>query len=345
MYGTLEILEPDGDQYNFELTQELVTIGRAQECEVTLADQQTSRQHTQVRCSADGCAVVDLGSTNGTTVQGQRLPANQPVPLTDKMVFVLGRTRIRYLAPSKQPRPAAPPPPPVARKEQPEQETAADRPPPIVPVEKEPPKPKPAAPPPPPPPPPPAQPRPAGPAAPPSPVSLPPEVSSYLANLPAIYGQGDFIGRFLLIFEHLLLPVDRQIDHLALLFDPRHTPAELLPWLASWVDLVLDETWPEERRRELIQSAVQLYQWRGTNRGLKEYLRIYTGVEPEIYEPISRMDLSKEPDTRGRLAAQSFVVTLRVPDPDDVDRAKVTTIVEAEKPAHTAYQLRVEKAQ
>jgi phage tail-like protein len=179
---------------------------------------------------------------------------------------------------------------------------------------------------------------------PPLPAGLPEEISSYLTNLPSIYAQNDFIGRFLLIFEHLLLPIDRQIDHLALLFDPRHTPGELLPWLASWVDLVLDETWPEPRRRELIRSAVELYQRRGTLRGLKEYLRIYTGVSPEIYEPITRMDLSKKVDARGRLAAYSFVVTLKVPDPKAVDQAKVIAIIEAEKPAHTAYQLRIEKA-
>lgn len=152
------------------------------------------------------------------------------------------------------------------------------------------------------------------------------------------------MGRFLLLFEHLLLPVDRQIDHLAQLFDPHVTPGELLPWLASWVDLVLDETWPEEKRRELIHSAVKLYQWRGTARGLKEYLRIYTGVTPEIFEPISRLDLSKAQDARGQLAAHSFVVTLRVPNPKAIDQDKVTAIIEAEKPAHTAYQLRVEKA-
>jgi len=334
MYGTLEILEPDGDQYTFELTQEVVTLGRADECEITLADQQASRQNTQVRCSASGCAVVDLGSTNGTSIKGQDLPANQPVPLADKTVFVIGHTRIRYLAPKAKPVAAKP------------KEPEGDRPPPIVPV-KEKAKPKRrarrAAPPPPPPPPPATRPKPTGPGMPALPLGMPEEISSYLANLPAIYTQNDFIGRFLLIFEHLLLPVDRQIDHLALLFDPRHTPAELLPWLASWVNLVLDETWPEAKRRELIRSAVELYQWRGTSRGLKEYLRIYTGVTPEIYEPVTRMDLSKKVDARGRLAAHSFVVTLRVPKPKAVDQAKVTTIIEAEKPAHATYQLRIEK--
>ena len=333
MYGTLEILEPDGDQVTFELTKEVVTIGRAAECEITLADKEASRQHTQIRCQEGGCALVDLGSANGTTIRGQRLQPNQAVALKDKMVFVVGRTRVRYLAPKPARAPKA-------------EKSAADRPPPAE-GKKPPPRPRTrrrAAPPLPPPPPPPTRIEKApGPAEPPLPLGFPSEISTFLEHLPSVYASNDFIGRFLLIFERLLLPIDRQIDHLDSLFDPRYSPPELLHWLAGWVNLVLDETWPEQKRRQLIRSAVKLYQWRGTARGLKEYLRIYTGVTPEIFEPITRIDLDEPLDARGREAARSFIVTLRVKDPKAIDHSKVTAIIEAEKPAHSAYQLRVEK--
>jgi P2-related tail formation protein len=48
--------------------------------------------------------------------------------------------------------------------------------------------------------------------------------------------------------------------------------------------LVLDETWPVEKRRRLIREALELYRWRGTIRGLRSFVEIYTGLTPEIVE-------------------------------------------------------------
>src|SRR5262249_38709182 len=48
-------------------------IGRLPECAVPLSDQQVSRRHAEVRARGDGYVVTDLGSTNGTFVNGARL--------------------------------------------------------------------------------------------------------------------------------------------------------------------------------------------------------------------------------------------------------------------------------
>ena len=82
-------------------------------------------------------------------------------------------------------------------------------------------------------------------------------------------------------------------------------------------------------------AAVDLYQWRGTRRGLSEFLRLYTGLTPEITEHgVGR---------RAATAADAFkfTVRLRVPDPAQVDRAVVEAIIETEKPAHTGYTLEI----
>ena len=97
---------------------------------------------------------------------------------------------------------------------------------------------------------------------------VPSDRSSYLNYLPGIYRESHFLGRFLLIFESILGPIERTVDNLPYYFDPELTPPECVAWLGSWLGLVLDERWPEERRRGLIGSAVELYQWRGTRRGL-----------------------------------------------------------------------------
>ena len=105
--------------------------------------------------------------------------------------------------------------------------------------------------------------------------------SSYLEYLPALYQDDEFMGQFLLIFESILKPVDNTVGNLELYFDPQMIPEPLLPWLSSWVDLALDPTWPLERRRELVKSAAELYRWRGTRRGLAEYLRIIPAATPK----------------------------------------------------------------
>jgi pSer/pThr/pTyr-binding forkhead associated (FHA) protein len=50
-----------------------VVIGRAPECDISVASDEVSRRHVQVRPISDGLSVEDLGSSNGTYVNGQRL--------------------------------------------------------------------------------------------------------------------------------------------------------------------------------------------------------------------------------------------------------------------------------
>jgi phage tail-like protein len=156
--------------------------------------------------------------------------------------------------------------------------------------------------------------------------------SSYIQYLPAIYQEDEFLGRFLKIFEDVLSPVERILENIHLYFDPMMAPEGFLPWLASWIDLVLDENWPIQKRRELIKAGVELYRWRGTKRGLREYLRIYTGVEPEIIEHFDGNDGGP----------YRFTVIIRVPDPKSLNERLVRRVINAEKPAHTTYELRIE---
>lgn len=157
--------------------------------------------------------------------------------------------------------------------------------------------------------------------------------SRYLQYLPAMYQEDDFLGRFLMIFEEALSPVEQILQHIHLYFDPMVAPEGFLPWLASWIDLVLDENWPTQKRRELIKAGAELYHWRGTRRGLQEYLRIYTDVDPQIMEHFAE-------DEGG---PHRFTVIIRVRDPESLDERRVRQVINAEKPAHTTYELRLER--
>lgn len=172
--------------------------------------------------------------------------------------------------------------------------------------------------------------------------------SPYLQYLPAMYRRDEFIGRFLRIFEDIIQPIEGAVDNIPYYFDPGVTPEPLLPWLASWLGLVLNERWPVARRRNLIKSAVELYRWRGTKRGLSEYLRIYTGVVAQITEPVVRPKAKLDSGTK--LGAKAYLgggqpftfnVTIAAQDLAEVDIDIVRAIIESQKPAHTTYTLKV----
>ena len=164
---------------------------------------------------------------------------------------------------------------------------------------------------------------------------VPYDGSNYMQYLPGVYSGNRFLARFLLIFEALLAPIDRTVENIAYNFDPDVAPADLLPWLGSWLGLAFDEGWPEERRRELIRSAAMLYHWRGTRRGMSEFVRIYTGVAPEIVEPtLSQLASSRD-------LAFRFTVRLTVPRGTPIDRALLQRIIDVEKPAFAAGTLEV----
>lgn len=50
-----------------------VIIGRAPECEISIPSDEISRKHAQVKPISDGLSVEDLGSSNGTFINGQQV--------------------------------------------------------------------------------------------------------------------------------------------------------------------------------------------------------------------------------------------------------------------------------
>lgn len=170
---------------------------------------------------------------------------------------------------------------------------------------------------------------------------------SYLQYLPPLYRDDEFMGQFIHIFEDLMKPLENTVNNLATYFDPLLTPEPVLPWLGFWVNLALSPSWPLERRRELVRSAAMLYRWRGTRKGLSEYLRIYTGSVPEISEYIPGMHLGEETKlgVNTQLGSSGtghhFVVSLGINGEGEVDIPTIRAIIDSQKPAHTSYTLQV----
>lgn len=111
---------------------------------------------------------------------------------------------------------------------------------------------------------------------------------SYLRYLPAIYQENpaskEFLERFLSIFETTSYDLETRISHIYKYFDPDTVPPNFLNWLASWLNVALEEDWQEEKKRQLIQEAYSLYKQKGTPSGIERLIEIYTGKKPVLLE-------------------------------------------------------------
>ena len=91
--GAGSLLLPTGDRV--PLGDRVVVIGRSPECTVVLQDHNASRRHAEIRPRGTTYVVHDLGSTNGTMVNGVRV-GEQPLNAGDELTF--GGTRMRFQA-------------------------------------------------------------------------------------------------------------------------------------------------------------------------------------------------------------------------------------------------------
>jgi Inner membrane component of T3SS, cytoplasmic domain len=66
-----------------ELANGVIMIGRGSDCQLILEDDYVSTRHARVVSSPNGIYVEDLGSTNGTYVNGQRITAPTTITLAD----------------------------------------------------------------------------------------------------------------------------------------------------------------------------------------------------------------------------------------------------------------------
>jgi eukaryotic-like serine/threonine-protein kinase len=109
-----------------------ITVGRASDNQVVVDDPKVSSRQAEIRPTAQGYTITDLGSSNGTFVDGQRLDVNAPRLLMPGSTIRFGDTTFTYEVPStpvnqaqwssaeNQPNPGPFPPPSTTYGAQPE---------------------------------------------------------------------------------------------------------------------------------------------------------------------------------------------------------------------------------
>jgi serine phosphatase RsbU (regulator of sigma subunit)/pSer/pThr/pTyr-binding forkhead associated (FHA) protein len=90
----ITIQTADGATRRVPLAKERITIGRSRENDIFLPDQWLSRHHAEIWREAQGFALKDLGSKNGTNLNGARLGGQQL--LRDGDVISLGEHTLTF---------------------------------------------------------------------------------------------------------------------------------------------------------------------------------------------------------------------------------------------------------
>jgi hypothetical protein len=176
------------------------------------------------------------------------------------------------------------------------------------------------------------------------------------------------LGAVLDSMETLHQPIEEILDSLEAWLNPRRAPEPFVSYLAGWVDLdrmaEVDATAPERRRtnggptrdvvamaaataaampvsgmsrlRELVASAAELARWRGTRRGLLQFLHTATGMTGFEVDEEPRW-----PDGRPR----PFHFVLRGPGVAVQMRPLIERIVESEKPAYVTCDIQLGEQQ
>src|SRR4051812_49625154 len=73
---------PDAGR-TFEIESGQAVIGRSADADLTLTDALASSRHARLDVTTSGATLTDVGSTNGTTVDGSRIAPVTPTPLRD----------------------------------------------------------------------------------------------------------------------------------------------------------------------------------------------------------------------------------------------------------------------
>ena len=85
------VIDIDGERYLLTATRTI--LGRGAEADIVVDDTGVSRTHLSLERTPHGVVVTDLGSTNGTFVEGNRITA---ATLVDGNTVTLGRTRLLF---------------------------------------------------------------------------------------------------------------------------------------------------------------------------------------------------------------------------------------------------------
>ena len=101
----LTVIEGRKPNVVYRVVQHDTVIGRGDEADFTIDDEEISKQHCTLRVDGPVCTLTDKGSLNGTNVNGRRLPAGVGRRIRHLDEIQVGETHLMLLAGCSKHRP------------------------------------------------------------------------------------------------------------------------------------------------------------------------------------------------------------------------------------------------
>ncbi len=92
----LVVVEEEAEGAHHPVGQGTTLIGRGSSCDIVLAIGSVSRKHAQIVSQGDQFFIYDLGSTNGTFVDGQMTGPSKGSLLNDGSVISIGEVSLLF---------------------------------------------------------------------------------------------------------------------------------------------------------------------------------------------------------------------------------------------------------
>ncbi len=97
--ATLFVIRGMDQGTRFEIEEPMIRVGRDASNNIQLHDTEVSRHHAEIRCLDNAFAILDLNSSNGTYVNGQRI---KQCALNSGDQLQMGSTLMLFTGPSEE---------------------------------------------------------------------------------------------------------------------------------------------------------------------------------------------------------------------------------------------------
>jgi phage tail-like protein len=154
-----------------------------------------------------------------------------------------------------------------------------------------------------------------------------------VGQLPMGMLDDDFFVRFVSLFQEVATSYLEGADNVDNVVDVAVAPPELVRWLGSWIGVAaIDSSLPEDLQRTIVRRSGEIFAWRGTRRGLEQFLEVVTGGPADVVESGA---IARE----GLLRATPPHVRIRVRSIGWLSDRDFVALVRDEIPANVTYEL------